>query len=121
MWKPLLLTAGLALTWPAACTTPEDGGGASLAPTYGSVLAYPLDVTWSAVRPALSNLGATDMDLDGSGRTARARLRGVDVVLQLQAHTSGGTIVRVGASEGGRERRDVGDQVLTALQQMLLC
>lgn len=85
-------------------------------PTTGVIVSAELDHTWIAVQQACSKLSGGTQTLDAASYRARMNVGAVAVVIALQRHTSGGTIVRVGTNAEGASGASTTNRVLSEIQ-----
>ncbi|MDA0948847.1 MAG: hypothetical protein O2799_10005, partial [Planctomycetota bacterium] len=96
----LLLGAASLAVVPGGCASAEPSAQEPVARS-GSVLPFAPEATWSAAVQVFKGLGGATAEVDAASARLRMTWSGARVVAELQPHTSGGTIVRLGARKEG--------------------
>lgn len=119
------LAAGLLVAVPllagsSACATASTRAQSEPRARSGSVLPYAPTAAWSATARVFQGLGGASARLEAERARASMTWSGTQVVAELQPHTSGGTIVRLGAARDGQDSPATVDAVLGEIQRVLL-
>lgn len=88
--------------------------------TYGSLISSPPTTAWQATSAVFQELSGGRAQLNSNQRLARMTYQGAEVTVECVLHSSGGSVLRVGAQRKGQEARAVGDKVLQQIQRQLL-
>lgn len=113
----LLGAASLAVV-PSGCASTGPSAEEPVARS-GSVLPFAPEATWSAAVQVFKGLGGATAEIDAASARLRMTWSGARVVAELQPHTSGGTIVRLGARKEGIDSPATVNAVLGRVQQVL--
>lgn len=114
----LVLGAVSLVAVPSSCAGPGHSEEEPAARS-GSVLPFAPEATWSAAVQVFKGLGGATAEVDAASARLRMTWSGARVVAELQPHTSGGTIVRLGARKEGIDSPATVNAVLGRLQQVL--
>ena len=121
---PRLVAAALVavplLAGSSACVTASAEAQSEPRARSGSVLPHAPTAAWSATARVFRGLGGGSTRLEAERARASMTWSGAQVVAELQPHTSGGTIVRLGAARDGQDSPATVDAVLGEIQRVLL-
>lgn len=101
----------------AACAAQERQPQVVLS---GTVVSAPTAEAWHATASAFRRMAGAAAELDGDQGRASMSWQGGLVRAELEPHTSGGTIIRIGATRAGKRDDELAHAALLQIQTVLL-